>query len=691
MKKVMTLFAALILLVGCTAAQAEGFRIRFDETWFSAYFLGEKCVWVLDRDGKLMRWAYDDAAPEQVGNLPVTTREMFENYTKLYSELPASNRSQIDETVTILAEDEGTLYALNHYSGKIGIVANSGLQWNGRFDASPFHLDNGENASKNGALVMNHKLYVLLDCVGQATNLILEIDLKSGQTRKLLAPQAYRMAAYDGQILLICVDNNDYATLKKLDTATAQLSDLHIQLPASEALAYDAATHTIYVANQNGIYTSQNGEAFQRKADVTTDYFSGDAVVTQNGQYVFSNSGIWVMALPSDSADSNLDSNMLCVRLHGSDPNLQSMFSSAYPSVQLDWLEDENMTAADIGDHIRGGDKNTDIFSVKVDSAFGSLVHKGYASPMKNEDILRSVERMYSILADCLKDDQGNVIAYPWDIDVHGMWEVNDMLWQKYFGDADYPATWQAFFSRMLEFETMENEDKDLFLMYWDYEWMIKQVLTSFIVSREQAGIPVDFTDNALIDALTMLSQVRKILLDRGVETYDEAEIFWMSEVMGEHSIFYPGQAYSSHSAYMGLNNALLPFTFAEGDSPVYQGGMRVLIVNPLSQRKELAERFIALLSQQKYNPMHWYLLHTDAVEPFDQRPYHITEQDISAWQATEEGASFSNHSVLLSDALDEQIKPLVARYAAGQMNLQTMLQKLNDTARMIEYELKYN
>lgn len=184
MKKVMALFAALILLVGCTAAQVEGFRVRFDETWFSAYFLGEKCVWVLDRDGKLMRWAYDDAAPEQVGNLPVTTREMFENYTKLYSELPASNRSQIDETVTILAEDEGTLYALNHYSGKIGIVANSGLQWNGRFDASPFHLDNGENASKNGALVMNHKLYVLLDCVGQATNLILEIDLKSGQTRK---------------------------------------------------------------------------------------------------------------------------------------------------------------------------------------------------------------------------------------------------------------------------------------------------------------------------------------------------------------------------------------------------------------------------------------------------------------------------------------------------------------------------
>ena len=141
MKKVMALFAALILLLGCLPAQAEGFIVRFDETWINAYFLGEKCAWVLDRDGNLMRWSYDESEPAQIAVLPVPTREMFENYSKTYSELPAANRAQIEDTVTILAEDGELLYALNQYSGKLGIVTEGGLHWNGIFDASAFCLE----------------------------------------------------------------------------------------------------------------------------------------------------------------------------------------------------------------------------------------------------------------------------------------------------------------------------------------------------------------------------------------------------------------------------------------------------------------------------------------------------------------------------------------------------------------------
>ena len=685
----MALFAALILLVGCIAAQAEGFHVRFDETWINAYFLGKKCAWVLDRDGKLLRWAYDDAAPEQVGNLPVVTREMFEDYEKSYHELPAANRQQIDETVTIIAEDESTLYALNQYSGKIGVITQEGLQWTAAFDPQAFSLDSGISPGRFGAHVMNHKLYLLMNCWDEKTNFVLEINLLNGLTREMPVPQGYRMAPYNDQILLVCGGGEGSGALKTLDIVSGQITDLHLEAPASECLAYDPELRAIYVGNNKGIFCSRNGEAFQLISNLPKDFLWGEGAVTQNGQYVFYSGGIWAMTLSSDSTDSNLESNVLRLRLQSSDPKLQSMFASDYPSVQLDWLTDENMTAADIGDFIRSGDQDTDVFSVQVDSAFGHLVNKGYASPMKNEDILHSVERMYPILSDCLLDHQGQVIAYPWEVNIHGMWEVNDALWQKYFGNAAYPVTWKEFFSRMLEFENIENEDTDLFLMYWDYEWMIKQVLTSFIANQDQAGKTVNFTDDILQDTLTLLSQVRKVLLNRGVETYDEAEIFWESEAIGEHSIFSLGQAYSSHSAYMGLKNAMPPFTFAEGDAPIYQGGMRVLIVNPLSQRKELAESFIAMLSQQKYNPMHWYLLHTDAMEPYDQKPYQITTQDIAAWQTTIDAASFSNHSILLSDALDEQINPLVARYAVGQMYLQTMLQKLNDTARMIEYELQ--
>ena len=685
MKKVMALFAALILLLGCLPAQAEGFIVRFDETWINAYFLGEKCAWVLDRDGNLMRWSYDESEPAQIAVLPVPTREMFENYSKTYSELPAANRAQIEDTVTILAEDGELLYALNQYSGKLGIVTEGGLHWNGIFDASAFCLDNGEFAGQYGALVMNHRLYLLLNCFEQRTNFVLEIDLSNGETRELPASEAYRMAAYNGQLLLACGDEGGASSLKTLEVSTGQMNDLNMTSPASEGLAHDASTDTIYMANDNGIYTSRNGEAFQLKMKLPTDYMWGEGSVTQSGQYVYICSGIWVMTAGGSSADAT--SNTLRLQTLSGDPVLRNAFAASHPQVLLDWQTVDDLTAADIADAIRGGDYSTDIFSVKVDGAFKSLVEKGFVSPMTNQDILGSVARMYPELAECLKDSQGRVIAYPWDVYVQGTWEVNEPLWEKYFGSAAYPTTWQEFFTLMLEFEDMENDDGDLFLMTWDYEWMMNQVLTSFIVNQDHKEADVDFSDSALHDTLNTLAQVRIRLLDRGYETYDEAEIFWESEIVGDHSIFQPGMSYSSHSAYMGQKKALPAFTFSD-DDPIFQGGMRVMIVNPYSERKEMAEEFIALLSQIEYSPIHWYLLHADAAVPYDEKPYSISAEDIAGWQSTISMASFPLHSVLLTDAFDEQEKALITRYAAGQMDLATMLRKLNETAWMIESEM---
>ena len=86
---------------------------------------------------------------------------------------------------------------------------------------------------------------------------------------------------------------------------------------------------------------------------------------------------------------------------------------------------------------------------------------------------------------------------------------------------------------------------------------------------------------------------------------------------------------------------------------------------------------------------MHWYLLHTDAVEPYDQKPYNITTDDIAAWQTTVSAVSFPMRSVLLTPSFTEQLTSLISRFATGQMDVKTLLQKLNDTARMVEYELQ--
>ena len=66
-----------------------------------------------------------------------------------------------------------------------------------------------------------------------------------------------------------------------------------------------------------------------------------------------------------------------------------------------------------------------------------------------------------------------------------------------------------------------------------------------------------------------------------------------------------------------------------------------------------------------------------------------LSVEDIAAWQNTLSAVSFPIHSVLLTPSFTEQLTPLISRFAAGQMDVKTLLQKLNDTARMVEYELQ--
>ena len=182
---------------------------------------------------------------------------------------------------------------------------------------------------------------------------------------------------------------------------------------------------------------------------------------------------------------------------------------------------------------------------------------------------------------------------------------------------------------------------------------------------------------------------MRQLLLNCGIETYDEAEIFWDSEVVGDHSIFHYGQGTSTRSAYLWSTNALTPFVFADGDTPVYPGNMRVLVINPNAPNKDAAEAFIAMLTSMEYGVMRDYVLHADATEPYNQRPYTITGDMIEQWQGATSAIWISTNDPLQSDAFTAQARTLIERYAAGQLNDHMFLIKLNETASMVESEVR--
>ena len=83
------------------------------------------------------------------------------------------------------------------------------------------------------------------------------------------------------------------------------------------------------------------------------------------------------------------------------------------------------------------------------------------------------------------------------------------------------------------------------------------------------------------------------------------------------------------------------------------------------------------------------YVLHADATEPYNQRPYTITGDMIEKWQGATSAIWISTNDPLQSDAFITQARTLIERYAAGQLNDHMFLIKLNETASMVESEVR--
>lgn len=705
MRKLMAVFAVLIFLFCSTAmaaetppplatpapapsqaGQAKGAVNQFSETWMVATDLGTSAAYVLDRDGQLYRWNYTDQAPVIMCTLPVATREMYMNYTTTYPFLPAENKAQIRETVSMIVSDDDQLYVINKPTGRIGMVEEGTVRWLHDLDEGCFLNENGEERLIHGSTILNHQLFLVVDYWEENPDAayctrIMRVDLQTGSTKLYEASEAHRICRYGDQLLLLCESNTD-VYLMQFDPLTGTFSRMDLRAISGTALAYDAANSTIYLSTDDGIYCSKGNAGFSLVANMPAEYAGGYGIITNDGSYAFTGDGIWAVRMSGESGN-----NHLTVRLQSSDTNLKSLFVQEYPDIMLDWHVDYEMTAADLADAIRTGD-TTAVFSVRVDSNFGSLVDKGFVVPLTNSDIISSVDRMYPSLSAPLKNANGQVIAYPWDFDV-STWGVNHTLWNQYFPGRELPTTWKEFFILMQEFELADNSEGDLFLMNWDYEIMLERVLSSFILRANMRGEAIDFTAPVLVDTLSELNKVRQLLLNCGIETYDEAEIFWDSEVVGDHSIFHYGQGASTRSAYLWSTNALTPFVFADGDTPVYPGNMRVLVINPNAPNKDAAEAFIAMLTSMEYGVMRDYVLHADATEPYNQRPYTITGDMIEQWQGATSAIWISTNDPLQSDAFTAQARTLIERYAAGQLNDHMFLIKLNETASMVESEVR--
>lgn len=680
MKRFMAVFAVLILLASCAAAQAlepAPAAHAFGDTWSKAIALDASAAYVLDRDGQLFRWDYAGEPMLISSGLPIAQDSLFGQNN--YLDLAAEQQAQVGETVNMLKTDEGTLYAINKYTGRIGAIEQGSVHWHALLEENPFLDPAGWERVVTGSTVHAGQAYWLIDYYNENPGVqhwsrLLCANLATGETRLFDGCEAFRLCTYGDKLLLLCQGEEYY--LSVFDPSAGTQERLPLTVPAEGALACDPQTDTIYLVTNSGVYISSAGEPFSLVAGIPAEYAGAQAMVTSAGQLAFTGNGLWAMGVPVSASRQ-----CLSVRLHSDDGLLKSLFAQEYPDVLVDWRTDAAMTAADVAQAIRAGD-TTDVFSVEVNSGFGDLVGKGFAAPMTNADIVQSVARMYPSLSAPLMEGD-SIIAYPWSVGI-GTWAVNQDLWDKHFPDQPLPTTWADFFQLMLRFETADNPDGDLFLMNWNCAAMLEQVLSAYIQRQAFLGEAVDFTNHQLSAELAAISAVHA-----AVEDYDEAEIYWNSEVVGEHSIFHQSLGASTRSSRLWNENALPAFTFAQEDAPLYTGSMRVLIVNPNAAHPGLAQAFVAQLTCREYSVMMDYCLHQDATEPYAQKPYTVTAPMVQAWQQAVQAVHFPVDAPLLADAFLSQARTLLSRYAAGQLPMEMLLTQLNQTARLVESEAR--
>ena len=697
MKKGMVVFALLLMVCAIAfGALGEGALKRFEDTWMLAkeLELGEDAAWVLDREGTLWIWPYDDTQPQILCRLPALPGAL-ENGELSYDRLTPEDRALADESVQFLIGSGGALYAVNQFAGRIGTVDGQGVHWQDtRFDTSPLLDDMGLQRMKTGEVIQGGILYILTNYWEESPAAeyfykVIEIDLATGKTEAVNVPNAHIMCLYQGDLLLLCSDEGGN-WLERMDIATGQRQALDIRTPPGEAggLAYHQPSGTLWLTVGSVVYQSSGGGNFamvyNNPFPYTHDAMLGRAL--HGGRYALTGEGIIVMP----PADFSGERQVLTVCLDGvSDMAVQQAFLSAHPGVLLDERV-QRLPAADVAERIRSGDTETDVFGVRVDSAFGELIAKGYAATLhENAAIAQSVAAMYPEIRKVLLDDNGQIVAYPQSLDL-SLWDVRLPLWEKYFGQEPLPATWQELFSAMLRFEK-DSDGGDLFLLEWSYEHMLSQVLSSFLAQRD--GTAINFLEPAFQETLALLAQVNEAMLGKGISYLFEGDVYPESELLGEHSLFLQGgSGFSTHKATLNSYGGLPPFTF-DGMEPVIPGYMRVLVVNPLSPRQELARDYVALAAKKDTNLIRYYMLHENATEPVeDPAPrgaakWIIPQEGIDAWRDTVPHLRFFERSAFLREDMQKQFDKLCARYLGGQLTLDALLKQMNDVARMVSLE----
>lgn len=679
------------------------------------------------------------------------------HYVSDYEKLTAEEKQEKDAMITSLIPGDDGMYAYAQYSRQL-------YKWDGAqlapvgapLEGEIFQGENNGRAyirSISGCVTGGRLLAVFSgDESTDYCPILYCFDLTTGESKKLeIENLDYVMdvTAYkDGQAL-ICYqdpDNNYYLTLRAVDMENGTLVEEAVCVTEgynASGIAYDAAEDAVYYFDGGTLRKCTPGAQPEIVAYPSESYIS--CAVMLGGKYVAGSDGMLCVFSVDGSA---LPEQTLNIQ-SGYMDDVQRAFLKENPTVGIANVEEWYGSSEEIANAIKTGEKGIDIFNLSATNGLYSVINKGYALDLSDSEIISAaVDSYYPGLGGALRGKDGKIYGVFSDVYSYNMICVNEEAWEE-LDLGEYPTTYSDLIDLIAMWEEDYADDYPEMTMYMAIEKsdLINTIINAYILQYENSEGGLDFNNPALrevlekIEALPMEERDWENMTD---EDYEELnELYSREEIISTGGgAFSEGETryvYSENGRESKYTMHLLdPLVFEEGDTPVLSASGQVYIINPESENRELAIKYLEyrVANMDEYTA---YQLDPTLMEPVRQENFEetvkqmeeglarmreemekaddvdkadyqqsidyyeswLSEQDKNQWSISEaaiaryrELAGFiriPSDSLFLSydgdNTAQTQLYEMVSRYADGQLTLDAFLREMNQKISMIVLE----
>ena len=277
-------------------------------------------------------------------------------------------------------------------------------------------------------------------------------------------------------------------------------------------------------------------------------------------------------------------------------------FSASHNNADMT-LSNQPATFADLAFALLSGSDTFDLMALELSwGNMDSLLEKGYFVDLSgNDSIAAYAQNLYPTWQqECVLD--GKIVGVPVGMRTVWTFVVNLELWNE-MDLGDLPRTYDELFDCIEEWDRMGVLDEVPLFEYHGtsaFERLFNRIMIDFMGKCQREGRPVSFQDETLLYLLSRLEEVRPILEAHDAMNMAGDGLIFEGELTG---IVRTGHFGKLEVTADNSTFEVLPLGLTEAEDCTESVIFTLLVINPKSQNKELAEAYLTYLAE---HPTTW-------------------------------------------------------------------------------------